>query len=117
MEQLEHVFEKGFDRLRWANHGVRTEMTSAIHDIVCKMMNLMPRQCEMKTIIEEPSSTRNLNEVLIHSLFSCYFVNTPNMLNGGSIPLPSCRKPVFCESITSLYAQHSNYVTKFNVLS
>ena len=50
----------------------------------------------MKTIIEEPSSTGNLNKVVIHSLFTCYFVNTPQMLNGGSIPLPFCRKPVFC---------------------
>ena len=33
-----------------------------------KMMNLIPRQCEMKTIIEEPSSTGNLNKVVIHSL-------------------------------------------------
>ena len=62
-----------------------------------KMMNLIPRQCEMKTIIEEPSSTGYLNKVLIHSLSTCYFLNTPLMLNGGSISLPFCRKPVFCE--------------------
>ena len=42
----------------------------------------------MKTIIEEPSSTENLNKVGIHSLFTCYFVNTSDMLNGGYIPLP-----------------------------
>ena len=51
----------------------------------------------MKTIIEEPSSTGNLNKVVIHSLFKCDFVNTPHMLNGGSIQLPFCRNPVFCE--------------------
>ena len=76
------------------------------------MVNLMPRQCKKKTIIEEPSPTGNLNKVVFHSLFTCYFVNTPHMLNGGSMPLPFCRKPVFCEYITSLYTQHSNYVRK-----
>ena len=64
----------------------------------------------MKTIIEEPLSTGNLNKVVIHSLFTCYFVNTPHMLNGGSIPLPFCRNPVFCEYVTSFYTQDSNYV-------
>ena len=44
----------------------------------------------MKTIIEEPSSTGNLNKVVIHSQLTCYFVNTPHMLNGGSVPLPFC---------------------------
>ena len=44
----------------------------------------------MKTIIEEPSSTGNLNKVVIYSLFICYFVNTPHMLNGWSVPLPFC---------------------------
>ena len=39
----------------------------------------------MKIIIEEPSPTGNLNKIVIHSLFTCYFVNTPRMLNGGSI--------------------------------
>ena len=72
-------------------------MTSALHEVIWKMMNLLPRQCEMKTIIEEPSSTGNLNKAVIHSLSTCYFVNTPLMLNGGSISLPFCRKPVFCE--------------------
>ena len=62
-----------------------------------KMMNLIPRQCEMKTIIEEPSSTGNLNKMVIHSLSTCYFVNTPLMLYVGSISLPFCREPVFCE--------------------
>ena len=61
------------------------------------MMKLIPRQCEMKTIIEEPSSTGNLNKEVILSLFTCYFVNTPHMLNGGSIPLYFCWKSVFCE--------------------
>ena len=61
------------------------------------MMNRIPRQYEMKTIFEEPSSTENLNKVVIHCLFTCYFVNTPHMLNEGSIPLPCCRKPIFCE--------------------
>ena len=42
----------------------------------------------MKIIIEEPSSTGKLNKVVIHSLFTCYSVNTPHMLNGGSKPLP-----------------------------
>ena len=42
----------------------------------------------MKIIIKEPSSTGNLNKAVIHSLFTSYFVNTPDMLNGGSIPLP-----------------------------
>ena len=51
----------------------------------------------MKTIIEEPSSTGNLNKVVIHSLSTCYFVNTPLMLNGGSISLPFCLKVVFYE--------------------
>ena len=51
----------------------------------------------MKTIIEEPSSMGNLNKVVIHCLSTCYFVNTPLMLNGGSISFPFCRKPVFCE--------------------
>ena len=63
------------------------------------MMNLIPRPCEMKTIIEEPSSAENLNKVVIHSLFTCYFVNTPNMPNGVSIPLPFCRKPVFVNKL------------------
>ena len=49
------------------------------------MMNPIPRQYELKTIIEEPSSTENLSKVVIHSLFTCYFVNTPHLLNGGSI--------------------------------
>ena len=51
----------------------------------------------MKTIIEEPSSTENLNKEVIYSLFICYFVNIPHILNGWSIPLPFCRKPVFRE--------------------
>ena len=51
----------------------------------------------MKAIIGDISSTENLNKVVIHSLFTCYFVNTPHMLNGGSMPLSFCRKPVFCE--------------------
>ena len=51
----------------------------------------------MKTIIEEPSSTGNLNKVVTHSLSTCYFVNTPLVLNGGSISFPFCRKPVFYE--------------------
>ena len=37
----------------------------------------------MKTIIEKPSSTGNLNKVVIHSLFTCYFVNTPTCLLVG----------------------------------
>ena len=53
----------------------------------------------MKTIIEEPSSTGNLNKVVIHSLFTCYFVNTPHMLRGGSIPLPFCRNPYFVNKL------------------
>ena len=85
------------DRLRGDNNRVRMEMTSALHEVTRKMMNVIPRQCEMKTIIEEPSSTGNLNQVVIHSLSTCYFENTPLMLNGGSISLPFCRKPVFCE--------------------
>ena len=60
-------------------------------------MNLIPWQCEMKTIIEEPSSTGNLNKVVIRSLSMCYFVNTPLMLNGESISFPFCLKPIFCE--------------------
>ena len=60
------------------------------------MMNLIPQQCEMEAIIEELSSTGNFNEVVIHSLFICYFINTPHMLNGGSIPLPFCQNPVLC---------------------
>ena len=56
--------------------GLETEMTWTLHEVVWKMRNLIPRQCEMKTIIEEPSSTGYLNKV-IHSLFTCYFVNTP----------------------------------------
>ena len=34
-------------------------------------MNLISRQCEMKTIIESPSSTGNLNKVVfsVHVLF------------------------------------------------
>ena len=62
-------------------------------------MNVIPRQCEMKTIIEEPSSTGNLNKVVIHSLFTCYFVNTPYMLNGGSVPLPFCQNTVFVNKL------------------
>ena len=76
------------------------------------MMNLIPRQCEMKTLIGEPSSSGNLNQVVIHSLYTCYFVNTPLMLNCGSISFPFCRKPVFYEYITPLYTQDSNYVRK-----
>ena len=59
-KQLEHVLEID-DRLQGDNNGFRTEMTSALHEVVWKMMNLIPQQCEMKTIIEEPSSTGNLN--------------------------------------------------------
>ena len=73
-------------------------------------MNLIPRQCGMKTIIDDPSSTGNLNKIVIHSLFKCNFVNTHHMLNDGSVPLPFCRNPLFCEKITSLYTKHSNYV-------
>ena len=51
----------------------------------------------MKTINEEPSSTGNLNKVAIHSLFTCYFVNTPHMIYGGSAPLPFCWNHAFCE--------------------
>ena len=72
--------------LRGDNNGVRTEMTSALLELVRKMMNVILRQYEMKNIIDELSSTGNLNKVVIHSLFTCYFVNTPLMLNGGSIP-------------------------------
>ena len=61
------------------------------------MMNPIPRQYELKTIIEEPSFTGNLNKVVIHSLFTCYFVNTSHMLNIGSVLLSFSRKPVFCE--------------------
>ena len=61
------------------------------------MMSPIPRQCEMKTNFEEPFSTGNFNTVVIHSLFICYFLNTPNILNGGSISLPFYRKLVFCE--------------------
>ena len=56
-EQLEHFLEKTLhidDRLRGGNNGVRTEMTWALQEVVWKMMNLIPRQCEMKIIIEEP---------------------------------------------------------------
>ena len=63
------------------------------------MTNLIPRQYEMKTIIEEPSSTGNLNKVVIHSLFTCYFVNTSHMFKGGSIAFPFCRKPVFLNKL------------------
>ena len=66
----------------------------------------------MRTIIEEPSSTGKSNKEVIHSLFTCNFVYTPHMLNGGSRPLPCCRKPVLCELIMSLYTQDSNYVRK-----
>ena len=55
------------------------------------MTNLLPRQYAMKTIIEESSSMGNLNKVVIHSLHvHMLFVNTPHMLNYGSIPLPFC---------------------------
>ena len=84
-------------RLRGDNNGFRTEMTSALHEVIWKMMNLIPRQCERKTIIGEPSSTGNLNKVVIHSLSTRYFVNTPLILNGGSISFPFCRKPIFCK--------------------
>ena len=57
----------------------------------------------MKTIIEEPSPTGNLNKIAIHSLFKRYFVNTSHMLNGGSIPLPSVGNPYFVNKL-SLYA-------------
>ena len=76
------------------------------------MMNLIPQQCEMKKLIEEPSSTGNLNKVVIHCLSTCYFVNTSLMLNDGSISFPFCRKRVFREYITPLYTQDSNYVRK-----
>ena len=69
------------NRLQGDNNGVRTEITSALHEVVHKMMNLIPRQCEMKTIIEELSSTGNLNKLGFHSLFTCYFVNTPHMFS------------------------------------
>ena len=114
-EQLEHVLEKG-SAYRWQiardNNGVRTEMTSAWDKNFCKMMNLIPRQCEMKTIIEEPASTGKLHKEVIRSLFTCYFVNTPLLLGGGSRPVPFCRKPVLCELIMSLYTKDSNYVRK-----
>ena len=87
------------DRLGGDNNGVRTEMTSALHEVVWKMMNLITRQCEMKTTIEEPSSTGNLNKVVFHTLFTCYFVNTPHILNGGSLPLPFCGNPYFVNKL------------------
>ena len=37
----------------------------------------------MKIIIEEPSSIGKLNKVVIHSLFTCYSVNTPTCLTVG----------------------------------
>ena len=49
------------------------------------------------SIIENPSSTGNLNNVVFHSLSTCYFVNTPHMLNDWSISLPFGRNSVFCE--------------------
>ena len=114
-EQLEHVLEKG-SAYRWqiarVQTGVRAEMTSALHEVVWTMMNLIPQQCEMKTIIEKSSSTGNSNEGVIRSLFTCYFENTPHMLNGGSRLLPFCRKPVFCEYIPSFYTRHLNHVRK-----
>ena len=56
----------------------------------------MPPQFEIKNIFKEPFSTGK--KVVIHSLFTCYFVNTPNMLNGGSISLfYFSQEPVFCE--------------------
>ena len=53
----------------------------------------------MKTIIEEPSSTENLNKEVIHSLFTCYFVNIPHLLNGWSIPLPFVGNPYFVNKL------------------
>ena len=67
----------------------------------------------MKTIIEEPSSTGNLNKQSSYS-FSVHmlFLNTPNMLTGGFMELIFCRKTVFCEWITSSYTHDSNYSRK-----
>ena len=58
-EQLEHVLEKG-SAYQWqivrGQHWVRSKITSASYEVVWKIINLIPRQCEIKTIIEEPSS-------------------------------------------------------------
>ena len=52
-EQLEHVLEKA-SAYRWQiareNNGVRTEMTSALHEIFWKMMNL---QCNTSAMWNE----------------------------------------------------------------
>ena len=41
----------------------------------------------------------NLNGRVIHPLLTCYFENLPRMLNGGSVPLPFRRKPVFVNKL------------------
>ena len=57
----------------------------------------------MKIIIEESSTTGNLTHSNIHSLFTRYFVNTSNMLNGDSLPLPFCRNSYFVKNYVFTY--------------
>ena len=72
----------------------------------------------MKTSIEEPSYTGNLNKVFIRFLFTCYFVNTPHMLNDGSILLPFYRNPVFFFKTLRLYTPNIRIMSeKFSILT
>ena len=107
---FEKLIWKSYRQRQGATTGLERKWRQLYNEVFWNIINLIPRQCEMKTIIEEMSSTGNLNKVVIHSLFICYFVNTPHVLNGESIPLPFCRKPVFCELITFLYTRHSKCV-------
>ena len=71
-------------------------MTSGSREVVWKNYCILPLQCKIKTIHEKSSSTGNLNAGPFHSMLTCYFVNLPHIRNGGFIPLPCSRKPVFC---------------------
>ena len=55
--------------------------------------------CEIETIHENPPSIGNLYEGAMYYPLTCYFVNLPQMLNGGSIPLPFVRNPYFVNKV------------------
>ena len=43
-----------------------------------KNLCIIPLQCEIQKIYEEPFSTGNSNEGVVHSLLTCSSVNIPN---------------------------------------
>ena len=71
----------------------------------------------MKTIIKRPSSTGNSNKVVIHSLFTCHFVNTPHKLNGGYMPLLFVGNPYFVNKLRLYIPSIRIMSEKVNVVS